>query len=258
MAIGALFSCRFLKPFGLIIFSALLLAGRSCADDQIVKTNHTVIRGQITGCADGQVSIQSQTSNGGVAKSTVYLSDVQSVTMAPPSVVTQLKDDATPAAVIATLEPLIKEYAGLPTAWVTDAMARLGDAYDASGQSDKASAIFNQINQLYPNSPYQMLAVTGKASQSLQQGRVDEALAAVQPIITEADQNLAPSPDKGRLYASAFLVYGQALEAQKKLPAALEAYLTVVTMFYQNPALVEKARQLAKNLREQNPGVGVD
>jgi hypothetical protein len=29
-------------------------------------------------------------------------------------------------------------------------------------------------------------------------------------------------------------------------------------MFYQNPALVEKAGQLAKNLREQNPGLGVD
>ncbi|MCE0497132.1 MAG: hypothetical protein LV481_04210 [Methylacidiphilales bacterium] len=257
MAIGAFFSCRFLKLLGLVIFPALLLAARCCADDQIEKKDHTIIRGQITGLADGQVSIQSQTSNGGTAKLTVYLSDIQSITMAPPAAMARIKD-APPASVIATLEPLVKEYAGLPADWVLDAMAQLGDAYDALGQEDKASAVYDQINQLYPNSPYQMLAVTGKARQSLTQGRIDEALATIQPIITEANQNLAPPPSKGRLYANAFLVYGQALEAQKKLPAALEAYLTVVTMFYQNPTLVEKARQLAKNLRDQNPGVGVD
>jgi tetratricopeptide (TPR) repeat protein len=188
---------------------------------------------------------------------TVYLSDIQSITMTPPAAMAQIKD-APPATVIATLEPLVKEYAGLPADWVLDAMAQLGDAYDASGREDKASAVYDQINQLYPNSPYQMLAITGKARQSLTQGRLDEALATIQPIIVEANQNLAPTPSKGRLYANAFLVYGQALEAQKKLPAALEAYLTVVTMFYQNSALVEKARQLAKNLRDQNPGVGVD
>ena len=139
MAIDVLFSCRFLKPLGLIIIAALLLSSRCCAD-QIVKKDHSVIAGQITGCADGQVSIQSQTSNGGSAQLTVYLSDIASINMAPPAAVTQI-EDATPATVISTLEPLIKQYAGLPAIWVTDAMAQLGDAYDASGQSDKASAV---------------------------------------------------------------------------------------------------------------------
>jgi tetratricopeptide (TPR) repeat protein len=258
MAIGVLFPQRLLKLLGLMILAALLLSGLARAQDQIIKKDHSVVSGLITGCSDGQVTIQSRASNGGAATTIAYLSDIDSVTMPPPDAMAQLKADAPPATVIATLEPLIKQFAGLPANWVTDAMAQLGDAYDTLGQGDKASAVYDQINQLYPNSPYQMLAVTGKARQSLKAGRVDEALAAIQPIITEANQNLAPSPQKGRLYANAFLVYGQILEAQKKLPAALEAYLTVVTMFYQNPALVEKAGQLAKNLRDQNPGVGVD
>jgi len=240
-----------------MILAALLLAARSNADDQIEKKDHSIITGQITGSADGQVTIQSHSSTGGNATLSVYISDIQSITMAPPAAMTQIKG-APPATVITTLEPLIKQYTGLPADWVLDAMVQLGDAYDASGQGEKADAVYDQINQQYPNSPYQMLATTGKARQSLTQGKIDEALEAIQPIITEANQNLAPSPSKGRIYADAFLVYGQALEAQKKMPAALEAYLTVVTMFYQNPALVEKARQFVKNLRDQNPGVGVD
>jgi hypothetical protein len=80
----------------------------------------------------------------------------------------------------------------------------------------------------------------------------------LQPIIDQANQDLAPSQSEGGLYATAFLVYGQALEAQKKLEQALEAYLTVKTMFYQNPALADQADQMAKKLRDQNPGLGVE
>ena len=79
----------------------------------------------------------------------------------------------------------------------------------------------------------------------------------MQPIIDAANKDLAPSQSDGGLYATAFMVYGQALEAQKKLDQALEAYLTVKTMFYQNPTLADQADQLAKKLRDQNPGLGV-
>jgi hypothetical protein len=48
------------------------------------------------------------------------------------------------------------------------------------------------------------------------------------------------------------------LEAQKKLPEALEAFLTVKTMFYQNPNLVAEADHYAQELRTQNPSLGVD
>ena len=75
----------------------------------------------------------------------------------------------------------------------------------------------------------------------LSQGKIAEALAAVQPVIDAANKTVAPSAADARAYASAFLVYGQILEAQKKYPEALEAYLTVKTMFYQNPALVDQS-----------------
>jgi tetratricopeptide (TPR) repeat protein len=137
-------------------------------------------------------------------------------------------------------------------------MAQLGGAYAEAGQMDKAIATYGEIDTFYPGSKYHAQAVAGKAELSLKAGKIDEALAAVQPIIDQANKDIAPSPLDGAIYANAFLVYGQALEAQKKPQQALEAYLTVKTMFYQNPALVDQADQFAKNLRDHNPGLGIE
>ncbi|MCE0484109.1 MAG: hypothetical protein LV479_07715 [Methylacidiphilales bacterium] len=241
----------------MLALASLLLAFRCSADDQLKKKDGSIIHGTILSVSDGQVLVNSVTPNGGTVQLPYYLSDIQSVTMATPDAVTQLKD-AKPATVIATLTPLLKQYNGLPADWVIDAMVQLAEAYVASNQPDRATALYQQINQLYPNTPYQIEAVAGLAQMKLSQGRTDEALADVKPLVDKANQELAPSSQEGGLYARAFLVYGEALEAQKKNNEALEAYLTVKTIFYQNSALEEQAEQHAKTLREQNPGLGVD
>jgi len=257
MAMSFLSLHRFGKIGFLISLAIVILGLRGMADDQIKKKDGTVITGQVTKVSGQQVFVSSRTANGGTAVVPYYLSDIQSVVMTPPAEAA-IAADAAPATIAATLDPLVKQYAGLPADWVIDAMARLAEAYDALGKQDRVDAIYNQIDQLYPGSPYQILAAAGKAKLSLQHGKIDEAIATLTPLITKANQNLAPSPSEGRLYANAFLVYGEALEAQKKLPQALEAYLTVKTMFYQNPTLVEQASQLANKLRQQNPDLGID
>ena len=257
MVIGSLLSNQLLKVGFLSLLAFAIPALQGKADDQIKKKDGTVISGKVIKVAGGQIFVASRTANGGTAQVPYYLSDIQSVTMAPPAELTRVKG-AEPAAVVAAVEPLVKEYAGVPADWVVDAMGQLADAYEAQGKGDLAAAVYNQINQLYPGSPYQILAEVGKAKSSLQHGKVDEAVAPLQVLIDKANQNLAPSPTEGRLYASAFLAYGQALEVQKKLPQALEAYLTVKTIFYQNPALVDQAGQLANKLRQQNPELSID
>lgn len=241
-----------------LIALALLAASLSTRADQITKNDGSQIQGTVVGVADGQVTVESQTSNGGSASVPYSLADIKSVVMAPPADVAKLGGDATPGQVIATLEPEVNKFSGLPADWVVAAMAQLAQAYAAENQSDRAASLYSQIDTLYPGSKYHAQAVAGKAMLSLKQGKVDEALADVQPIIDQANQDIAPSPADGAIYANAFLVYGQALEAQKKPQQALEAYLTVKTMFYQDPALVAQAEQLAKSLRDQNPGIGVE
>jgi tetratricopeptide (TPR) repeat protein len=243
---------------GLATSLFLALGVSAAADDQIRLKSGNTITGQITGVSDNQILVTIPSATGNPVQSVVYLSDVQSVQMATPAAMAGLKPDATPATVIAALSPLVKEYAGLKTNWVVDAMAQLADAYDNSNQDGQAVAIYAQINQLYPDSPYQNAAAAGLAQLDLQQGKVDDAMAKLQPIIDKASADLAPSPEEGRSYARAFLVYGQALQQQKEYSKALEAYLTVKTMFYQNPALVAQADQLASALRQQNPDLGVD
>lgn len=251
-----LFPCRFVKPAWLLVLTLVVLEFQFAAADELKKKDGSTISGQITGVADGQVMVTSRTSNGGIAQVPYYLSDIQSVTMTPPDAVTKVQG-AAPKDVITALAPVVKQYAGLPADWVVGAMAQLAEAYAAIGQTDQSLADYNQIAQLYPGSAYENEAKAGKAKLSLQQGKVNEALADVQPIIDAANKNLAPSKSEGGLYASAFLVYGQALEMQKKYQQALEAYLTVKTMFYQNPALEQQADQLAQKLRDQNPGLSI-
>jgi len=257
MAIGALICSRLGKVAGVIALAFVFLILRAGADDQIKKNDGTIIPGEITGVSGDQVDVTIHNSNGSTGKTLLYLSDIESVTMPPPADVAKAQG-AAPKEVIAILEPKIKQFAGLPTDWVVNAMAQLADAYAATGQPDRALALYTQITQSYPGSAYMNVAQAGKAKLSLQQGKIDDALAAVQPIVEAANKNLAPSQSEGGLYASAFLVYGQVLAAQKKPREALEAYLTVKTMFYQNPAMVAQAEQLAQALRDQNPGLGIE
>lgn len=257
MVIGLLFTRSRLFPV-VVMALVFFLAQRAPADD-IVKKNGDTISGTILGASDNQVMIESHTSNGGVAKFPVQISDIKSVTMAIPADVTKVQgQNVAPADVIAALEPQIKKFAGLPADWLVAAMAQLGDAYLTAGQTDKALAVYDQIGKLYPGSSYENVAKAGRAKVDLKENKIAEALAAVQPVVDAANKNIAPSPTEGPLYAGAFIVYGQILEAQKKPQQALEAYLTVTTMFYQNTSLADQAAQLAKGLRDKNPNLGVE
>jgi tetratricopeptide (TPR) repeat protein len=254
--IGFLYSHRLWKVGFLILLAVAVLELQGRADDQLKKKDGTLIDGQIVKVADGQVFVN-RTSDQGSAQLRYYLSDIQSVTMAQPAEMTKVKD-AAPATVIAALEPLLKQYAGLPADWVVEAMGQLADAYDASGKADLAKATYDQIDKQFPGSLYHIQVVAGTAQLDIQHGKIDDAIAALKPLVEKANQTLAPSPLEGRLYGRVFLVYGEALAAQKNFPQALEAYLTVKTIFYQNPTLAEQADQLANKLRQENPGLSID
>jgi tetratricopeptide (TPR) repeat protein len=224
-----------------------------------VKSDGTTVSGAILGVSDGAATVESKLPGGGIAKFPVMFADIKSITMAtPPAVAAVQAPNTPPGQVIAALEGPVKQFAGLPATWVVDAMAQLGDAYSQVGQTDQGLAIYNEIGSLYPHSPYTAVADASRAQLDLDAGKVDDALKIVQPIVDKANQDIAPSPIDGGTYAKAFIVYGRALEAQKKLPEALEAFLTVKTMFYQNPNLVAEADHYAQALRAKNPDIGIE
>ena len=259
MVIGSLRSRRGRCTAACIVaLAAVGLTLRVVADDQIVKTSGDTVLGHITGVSDGAATIE-QRNGASLAKFPIMLADIKSVTMDPPPEVAKVEAPNTPPGeVIAALQAPVKLYAGLPAKWVIDAMAQLGDAYSQVGQTDRAIEIYNEISSLYPNSPYIAVADASRAQVDIDAGKVDDALKIVGPIVEKANKDLAPSAIDGAAYAKAFIVYGRALEAQQKLPEALEAFLTVKTMFYQNPNLVAEADHYAQDLRAKNPDIGVD
>jgi tetratricopeptide (TPR) repeat protein len=237
-----------------IVLAVTVLTVRAMADDQIVKTDGSIVAGTITGASADSVTIQTKTASGGIAKFPVMRSDIKTINMVePPAIKAAQAPGIAPADVITQLGPVVQQYAGLPVAWIVTAMAQLADAYNDSNQADKAAAIYTQIQQLYPNSSFSFVAQAGIAAMDLKAGKVPEALQQVQPIVDQANKNIAPSPTDGALYARAFIVYGQILEAQQKPQQALEAYLTVTTMLYQNQSLVDQAKKLADDLRAKQP-----
>jgi tetratricopeptide (TPR) repeat protein len=242
------------------VLAAACLTLRAVADDQIVKTTGETVTGHITGFSDGAVTIQTRTASGGTAAYPIMQSDIKSISMDAPDAVKQVQppNKTTPGDVIHALEGPVNQFAGLNTKWVVDAMAQLGDAYSQVGQTDKALEIYNKIGSLYPNSAYLNVANASRAQVDVDAGKLDDAMKIVQPIVEKANQDLAPSPVDGATYAKAFIVYGRVLAAQNKLPDALEAFLTVKTMYYQNPNLVAEADHYAQDLRAKNPGLGVN
>lgn len=259
MVIGSLLFDRGSRPAVMIALAFMGLVLRGVADDHIVKTDGTVIPGTVISISGNQAMVKTVTSRGGEGKIPVPLSEIKSAIMATPAAVVKAETPGTaPEAVVAALEPQIKQFAGLPADWIVDAMAQLAQAYAALNQPEKALAAYNQIDTVYPGSKYHVQAIAGKAEMSLKAGKYDEALAAVQPIIDEANKNIAPSPAEGATYAHAFLVYGSVLEAKNQPQPALEAFLTVKTMFYQNSNLVTEADRRAKAIRDKNPGIGID
>ena len=130
MAIGVSPFRACFRLTGLAMLALVALTLQAFADDQLTKKDGTILTGQIISVSGDQVMFQSHSSTGGIVKLPYHLSDIQSVTMATPDAVTKVKT-APPADVIAALQPLVAQYAGLPSDWVVGAMAQLAGAYSA-------------------------------------------------------------------------------------------------------------------------------
>lgn len=236
----------------LVCAGFLLAISTVYGQDKIVLKGGQEVSGKILEVTGDKVSVS-------VGASTIPypLSSIQSVQMAAPAELEKVRN-ATPEQIVTTLDPLVKKFKGLPVDWVSEAMSMEAEAYAAQGKDAESIALYQEMSKLYPGSRFEVRAQAGLAKASLRARKYDEALSKVAPLITEANKTFSPSIDDGRVYGDAFLVQGEALEKQGKLKEALESYLTVVTVFYQNPATVKTAREQADKLRKNNPQVVVD
>lgn len=243
--------CTFSRSFFVCVGLLLAISPVHGQDKIALKTGQEV-SGKILDVTGGNVNVSV-----GVGTIPYPLSGIASVQMAAPAELDKARSGGADQAIV-LLEPIVKKFKGLPVDWVTDAMVLLADSYTQTGKDAQSMAIFEDMVKLYPGSRHQVRAQAGLAKASLKEGKLDEALAQLAPLVAEANKSFSPSQEDGRAYSEAFLIQGQALEKQGKLKEALESYLTVVTIFYQNPVAAKTALEQADKLRKNNPQVVVE
>ncbi len=189
----------------------------------------------------------------------IPLAQISEVRMAPPPDWTQAlaayqaKDY--PKA-MAMVRSVVSQFRGLPTAWAQQASAMLIELYILQPDNAKAESEYAAFQRAYPtggNVQSEVLA----ARLAIAKKNFAVAKQKLAPITDAALKEKTPNPANALAYSQAFLVSGQAKEAEENFAGALEDYLRTVTIFYNDRAAVTMAQERADNLRSQHPDITV-
>ena len=230
-----------------ILATACAMAAMSCfalAQDVVVQKDNQRREGEIVGISDGKLKIKI-----GPAETSIAMNQVASVTKAPP----KAYDDAVAAwqrgdtqKTLSLLKPLLDSFGGLPTPWAERASAMLGEAYLATDQLPAAEAAFATFKKNYPESA--SASEIGLARLAVAKKDFATAKTKLTPIIANAEKVATGGGTGSESYGQAFYLMGLVRENEGAFPEALEAYLTAVTVFYNDQAVVAKAQERADSL----------
>jgi predicted Zn-dependent protease len=219
----------------------LASAALAIAQDTIVQTDGQTRTGAIVGVAGDAVRIKV-----GPVETGIPLKNIASVKMAAPKAFDSALAAATAgktADALAALTPLVTTFRGLPTPWAERASAMLGALLLDAGKVAEAEEAFGKFQAAYPDAG--SLADVGLARLAIETKDFATAKAKIEPIVAEASKVIEAPSDKSAIYGQAYFVMGQIRENEGQLPEALRDYLTAVTLFYEDDAVVAKARARA-------------
>lgn len=217
------------------------------AQDVIVQKDNQRREGQIVGVADGKIKIKV-----GPVETSVALDQTDSVTMAPPAAFQTALDawqSGDAAKTLSTLKPLVDTYRGLPTSWAERASALLGEVYLAQNDLANAEAAFAAFQKAYPASA--SLSEIGLARLAVAKNDFATAKQKLTPIVAAGEKILLPKSGESATYGQAFYLMGLVQESEGSNSEALKNYLTTVTVFFEDQAVVAKAQERAAALKEK-------
>jgi tetratricopeptide (TPR) repeat protein len=217
------------------------------AQDTLILTNDQRREGSVLGVKDQRVRFKA-----GPLETAIPLDQITAVRMDPPEKFLEALEAwqaADTTRTLSLLKPLIENYRGLPAPWMERASALLGTVLVESGDTDAAAAAFAEFQETYPQA--QGLAELGLARLALARGDTDDARTRIEPIVETARTTLLPDSTKSSEFAQALHLMGQILEQDGALSDALEHYMLVTTVFYQDAAVATKARERADTLANE-------
>ncbi len=251
----------FPRTFACWIFLLAACAPRVCAQELPAKIyrqgNPTPDVGSITGVQGDAILLTFAQ-----GKTSVPLAQVARVEAAPPPAC-QSGLAAYHAGnydkALADLRPVADTFRGLPTEWAQQSLAAVGSSYLEKNDLARAEAAFNDYRRYYPNAPGNKLllgvaqARIAFAKNNAPQAR--QALDAITPAALKAPAEVTRTD--GATYGQAFYLRARMQERDGNFQGALEDYLRVVTLFYQDPALTARAQKGADDLRAAHKGLAV-
>lgn len=233
--------------FLLTLCAGLLCAGQLWAQDTVIQKDNQRREGQILAVTDGTLKIKV-----GPAETGIPMANVASVVKAAPkgyedALASWQSGDATRT--LTLLKPVVDTFRGLPTLWAERASGLLGEVYLALDQVPAAEAAFAAFQKAYPEAGAS--ADIGLARLAVAKKDYATAKAKLAPIVAEAATVTIAPAGKNGAYGQAFYLMGIVRESEGQLPEALRDYLSAVTLFHEDKAIVAKAQERAKVLIEE-------
>ena len=218
--------------------------GMLTAQDLIVQTDGQRREGEILAVVAGKLKIKV-----GPAETAMAMDQVASVTKAAP----KEYEDAIRAwqegnanKTLSLLKPVVDAFRGLPTEWAERAAALLGDVYLSLDQLPEAESAFAEFTTAYPKAT--ALSDIGLARLAVSRKDFAAAKTRLLPIVAEADKVVAAPAGKSAAYGQAFYLMGLVHETEGAYPEALRDYLSTVTLFHDDRAVIAKAQERAEVL----------
>jgi len=218
------------------------------AQDTIVLKNNQRQPGEVLGIKDGRIRIKR-----GPVESSLPLDQISSVVMEPPKAFQDAlnawsQGDANKT--LTLLTPLVTSFRGVPTPWAERASALIGQVYLETGNIPEAEKAFTAFQTAYPNAT--SATELGLARLAVEKKDFATAKSKLEPIIASASGILLAESGKNAEFGQAYYLMGQIREAEGDASLALQDYLTAVTIFYEDDAIVAKAQARANQIKEKN------
>ncbi len=160
---------------------------------------------------------------------------------------------------LADLRPIGNTFRGLPTDWAQQTLAALGNIYLEKNDVAKAEAAFNDYRRYYPKAPGNQLQFSiAQARIAFAKNNTAQARQALEAITQAALKAPAEvTRGDGAAYGQAFYLLARLQKGEKNYQGALESYLRIVTLFYQDAPVAARAQKGADDLRATHKGLSV-
>ncbi|MGB7839240.1 MAG: hypothetical protein WBL40_14140 [Terrimicrobiaceae bacterium] len=211
------------------------------AQDVVVQKDQQRREGEILGVADGKLRIKI-----GPAETSLPMDQVASVVKAPPKAyddALKMWQEGNANKALGLLRPIVERFRGLPTDWAERSSALLGDVYLSIGEVPAAETAFAEFTKAYPNA--KSLSDIGLARLAVARKDFASAKSKLTPVVAEAESVIPTPAGKRATFGQAFYLMGIIHENEGAYPEALRDYLSAVTLFPDDKAVVAKAQERA-------------